>query len=103
MVKESRHEFKRAEDERDFHQKALITQKAAEDLAKEFNQQAKELGLTGLPEVAYMTCCFIETGKMKSEEGVPAEPKEPAAAEPLRRAAHPRPVPESGIPTSGRW
>ena len=35
----------------------------AEDLAKEFNQQAKELGLTGLPEVAYMTCCFIETGR----------------------------------------
>ena len=77
VVKESRHEFKRAEDERDFHQKALITQKAAEDLAKEFNQQAKELGLTGLPEVAYMTCCFIETGKMTRETGEPAEPKEP--------------------------
>ena len=102
VVKESRHEFKRAEDERDFHQKALITQKAAEDLAKEFNQQAKELGLTGLPEVAYMTCCFIETGKMTRETGEPAEPKEPPRRS-LFAERHIRGQFESGTPTSGRW
>ena len=43
-----------------------MTQKTAEALAERFNERAVELGLEGLPRIAFMTCCFVtvqrETG-----------------------------------------
>lgn len=47
--------------EADFHRKSLITQKWAELLAGEFNKQAEALGLSGLPTISYMTCCYVRT------------------------------------------
>ena len=34
----------------EFHRKALVTQRAAEELAHRFNDEAAELGLAGLPK-----------------------------------------------------
>lgn len=70
VVKESRHERSDYEEE-DFHKKALVCQKAATELANKFNEEAVALGLTGLPKVSYMTCCFVVTGKMKQPEDKP--------------------------------
>jgi Mg-chelatase subunit ChlD len=78
VVKESRHERSDLEEE-EFHKKALVTQKAAEELANKFNEEAVALGLAGLPKVAYMTCCMVATGKMAPREGVASDPKEPEA------------------------
>lgn len=50
VVKESRHERLEAEDD-DFHRRALVTQHAAAELAKRFNEQAKGERLKGLPQV----------------------------------------------------
>ena len=50
VVKESRHERSDQEEE-EFHKKALVCQKAAEELANRFNDEASALGLTGLPKV----------------------------------------------------
>ena len=76
VVKESRHERSDGE-EYEFHKKALVTQRAAEELANRFNDEASELGLAGLPKVAYMTCCFLTTGKMAKSDGQPEDPHEP--------------------------
>ena len=75
VVKEGRHERTETEEE-EFHRKALVTQSAAKELATKFNQEAEELGLTGMPKVAYMTCCFIQTGQMERRPGEAAEPDE---------------------------
>lgn len=53
------------DEEEEFHKKALVTQKAAAELADRFNHEAAELGIQNLPKVAYMTCCFVVTGKME--------------------------------------
>ena len=76
VVKESRHERSDGE-EYEFHKKALVTQRAAEELANRFNEEARDLGLVGLPKVAYMTCCFLTTGKMARQDGQPEDPDEP--------------------------
>ena len=77
VVKESRH-TRTEEDELYFHRKGLVTQKAAEELANRFNQEVEGLGLQGLPKVAYMTCCYIQTEQMDRRHGEPADPEEPA-------------------------
>ena len=68
-------------EEEAFHKKALVTQKAAEELANRFNHEAAELGIQHLPKVAYMTCCFVVTGKMEPD----ASAKPPDAKEPESR------------------
>ena len=73
VVKESRHE-RSEEAEYEFHTKALVTQRAAEELANRFNDEVAELGLTGLPKVAYMTCCFLLTGQTLPRPAVPSRP-----------------------------
>lgn len=66
------------DEEEEFHKKALVTQKTAEELAKRFNHEAEELGIQNLPKVAYMTCCFVATQKMEpSADGKPPDPNEP--------------------------
>ena len=76
VVKESRHE-RSEEAEQEFHTKALVTQKAAAELAKCFNEEALALGLEGLPKVSYMTCCFLMTSQMKLRDGEKRDAKEP--------------------------
>lgn len=76
VVKESRHERSEAEEE-EFHKKALVCQKAAAELAKKFNEEAEALSLINLPKVAYMTCCFVVTGKMARANVCPNDPTEP--------------------------
>lgn len=46
-------------------------------LANKFNEEAKELGLRGLPNVAYMTCCMVTTNLMERPFGQIADPDEP--------------------------
>ena len=75
-MKESRRE--RTEDEEEeFHRTALVTQHAARELANKFNEEVEELGLRGLPKVAYMTCCVLTAFKMESQHGQKPDPHEP--------------------------
>ena len=76
VVKESRHERDELQ-EHEFHKKALVTQRTAEELAQRFNEEAVSLGLVGLPKVSYMTSCFLTTGRMERRDGRPADPDEP--------------------------
>lgn len=48
-------------DQREFHKKSLITQAVAEFFSGEFNKEVAALGLSGVPKVAFMKCCYIET------------------------------------------
>jgi hypothetical protein len=76
---ESRHS-RTTEEEDHFHRKALVTQKAAEELANRFNQEAESLGLAGLPKVAYMTCCHLQTERMELRIGEVPDPDEPVCS-----------------------
>ncbi|EOD07252.1 hypothetical protein EMIHUDRAFT_443411, partial [Emiliania huxleyi CCMP1516] len=66
VVKENRRVEESTQRELEFHRTSLVTQKTAEALAERFNERAVELGLEGLPRIAFMTCCFVtvqrETG-----------------------------------------
>ena len=44
----------------------------------QFNLEAEVLGLTGMPKVSYMTCCFIQTGQMERRPGEAPDPEERA-------------------------
>ena len=45
-------------------------------LASAFNKEAADFSLEGLPKVAYMNCCYIETHTASHASGVPADPDE---------------------------
>jgi hypothetical protein len=79
IAQESRHS-RTTEEEDHFHRKALVTQKAAEELANRFNQEAESLGLAGLPKVAYMTCCHLQTECMELRIGEVPDPDEPVCS-----------------------
>jgi len=79
IAQESRHS-RTTEEEDHFHRKALVTQKAAEELANRFNQEAESLGLAGLPKVAYMTCCHLQTERMELRIGEVPDPDEPVCS-----------------------
>ena len=59
------------DEEEEFHKKSLVTQNVAKELAKKFNEEAEALGIQNLPKVAYMTCCFVLTGKMETTDAKP--------------------------------
>ena len=65
------------EEEEEFHKKSLVTQNVAKELADAFNKEADALGIQNLPKVAYMTCCFVATGKMEPDGKQVPDPNEP--------------------------
>lgn len=44
----------------EFHRTSLVTQETAMLLGLRFNQHAEACGLTNLPKVQYMTCCYVQ-------------------------------------------
>ena len=115
VVKESRH-TRTHEEEVYFHRKALVTQKAAEELANRFNAEAEGLGLVGLPKVSTRACASCVRAYGRSLVPTSAVPlRLPSRLSPmllaaltsfslLARPTHPKPtVAFSFCLGGGRW
>lgn len=70
VVKEDKHKALNATrgdaDELEFHRKSLVTQTLSAFFSDSFNKEVQRLGLEGVPKIAFMSCCYIETEALQS-------------------------------------
>jgi hypothetical protein len=61
VVKEDKYKARSDAEEVDFHRQSLVTQTVAEHFSDAFNHAILHLGLSGVPKVAFMQTCYVET------------------------------------------